>query len=330
MLHTLFENQGTTLRTVVRRALDYFRDHQRPDGAIAEDPAVTVFQEWDSVNALKAMALWSDMAETEHLDAAERIAEFLAGREKPNGMLSWGALPTGPGDYCTETSSEYTSALTLLGHVSSARAKAEYLRRGQLPSGAWEEPHPHIPRAFQTEPSVTGFASMALTGLDIEPRYVDEMLDFLGGRQKPDGHFGINWYYYGTYYYLLAPATAAQAAFGDYPALASARRFVVAEQRCDGSWHDELDGFGEYSSAEQHTALALDTLAQTGMDARETETGRAVTWLLGRARPDGSWNGGRYPYPDTDSYRGFHATQHVFTTARVLFALHALYRMENS
>lgn len=330
MLPQLFERRGTTLSAVVSDALDYFRRCQLPDGSIAEDPEIRVFQEWDSVNALKAIALWPESEWSQRSEAVAGITDFLRSREKSNGMLSWGILETGPAEYCTETSSEYITALTLLGHTGEARSKAEFLRARQLPSGPWEEVHQHIPRAFQTEPSVTGFAALALLGLDIDPLYSDEMLDFLAGRQKNQGHFGINWYYYSTYYYLMRPAVATLAAFENYPAVMAARDFVLSQQRDDGSWYSEVAGFGAYSSPEQHTAMALRTLAHAGLDATDSAVQRAVSWLIGRVRADGSWNGGPYPYPETDSYRHFRATQHVFTTAQVLSALKLLEELETS
>ncbi|GAB3585979.1 hypothetical protein GCM10027445_64180 [Amycolatopsis endophytica] len=327
-LRTLAEKRGRDLGQVVTGALDYLTGCRRPDGSIAEDPAIRIFQDWDSVNALKAIGLWPEFATGTHRRTAEAIMDFLRAREKPTGMLSWGVLATGPADYCTETSSEYVTALTLAGRGAECGAKASFLRARQLPSGPWAEVHPHIPQAFQTEPSVTGFAAMALTGLDQEPRYLDEMLAFLAGRQQPDGHFGINWYYYGTYYYLMAPAVAALAEFGHLTAVARARDFVLSQQRQDGSWFDQIDEFGDYSSPEQHTAMALETLAHAGVGVGEPAVARGVDWLLGRVRPDGGWRGGRYPYPDTDSYRGFHATQDVFTTARAMSALKLLDGLE--
>ncbi|MFQ6396366.1 prenyltransferase/squalene oxidase repeat-containing protein [Nocardia sp. KC 131] len=241
-------------------------------------------------------------------------------------MLSWGAIEVGNAEYCTETSSEYITALTLLGELEKAHERAEFLRRKQLASGPWEEVHSHIPRAFQTEPSVTGFALLALVGLDLEPIHLDAALDFLAEKQHVEGHFGINWYYYCTHYYLMRPAVAALASFGNYPAVAAARDFVLAQQRADGSWFSEVDGFGDMAAAEQHTALALATLAHAGMSADEPPVRLAIGWLLDRRRPDGSWFGGRYPYPETESYSAFRATQDVFTTAQVLAAFKELER----
>jgi prenyltransferase beta subunit len=324
MFESVVKQYGTSLGQVVDDAIQYFQRCQQPDGSIAEDPQIHVFQEWDSVNALKAIALWRDKSPADTTATVNSILEFLSTREKPTGMLSWGAIEVGPAEYCTETSSEYVAALTLLGRIEQAYERAEFLRCRQLASGPWEEVHSHIPKAFQTESSVTGFVLMALVGLDLEPIHLDAALDFLAEKQHNEGHFGINWYYYCTHYYLMRPAVAALASFGNYPAVAAARDFVLAQQRPNGSWFSEVDGFGDLAAPEQHTALALATLAHAGMTAEDPPVRLAISWLLDRQRPDGSWFGGRYPYPETESYSAFRATQDVFTTAQVLAAFKEL------
>ncbi|WP_280275284.1 prenyltransferase/squalene oxidase repeat-containing protein [Nocardia wallacei] len=324
MLTSILESRDLTIEQVVIEAIRYFARCRQPDGSIAEDPSITVFREWDSVNAVKAIGLWQNKIRLDGRAVAEPVLEFLAGREKATGMLSWGAIEIDPSEYCTETSSEYICALGLFGRDASARSKADFLRGQQLPDGPWAEVHGHIPRAFQLEPSVTGFALAALESVESEPRYLDEALDFLVRRQQDAGHFGINWYYYCTHYYLMRPAVAALACFGNYAAVGRARDFVLAQQRPDGSWFSEIEEFGETAAAELQTALALATLAHTGASADEPPLRRAIEWLLARRRPDGSWFGGRYPYPRTDSYRPFRATQDVFTTAQVLTAFELL------
>ncbi|WP_086818543.1 prenyltransferase/squalene oxidase repeat-containing protein [Allokutzneria sp. NRRL B-24872] len=309
-------------------ALRWLQGRQLPDGSIVDDPETLVFQEWDTVNALKAIGTWHRDAPYTDGGTTAAALEFLRHKAKPGGMLSWGVLDTTPDEYCTETSSEYVSALTMLDREDEARVGAEFLCSQQLPEGPWAEVHSHIPKAFQTEPSVTGFALQALLGLDMDPPHLKEALDFLVAAQRPEGHFGINWYYYGTHYYLMRPAVAALAEFGHHAAVAAARDFTLSDQRSDGSWFHQVEGFGEYSSPEQHTALALGTLAhaRTGTDHPAVRSGLA--WLLERQRENGSWDGGSYPYPETSSYASFRATQHIFTTAQVLSTLKRFAELE--
>ncbi|VBA54648.1 Squalene--hopene cyclase [Mycobacterium attenuatum] len=324
MLSSALDPHHTPIDRVVGEAIEYFRHCRQPDGSLADSPTSAMFREWDTVNALKAIALWQKDVHVDMADIIDPALGFLAAQEKPTGMLSWGGAEIASERYCTETSSEYITVLTLLGRTDEGRAKANFLRDRQRADGAWAEMHSHIPNAFQLEPSVTGFALLALDGLDVEPTYLDEALHFLASKQHPDGHFGINWYYYASHYYLLRPTVAALANFASYPQVAAARAFVLAQQRPDGSWFSRADGAGITAAPELHTALALGTLAHTGMSADEAAVRRAVSWLLDHRRPDGSWFGGEYPYPQVKGYREVHAPQHVFTTAQVLVAFHEL------
>lgn len=324
MVSSAPDSRHPPIHRIVAEAIEYFRHCLQPDGSIAEDPTSAMFREWDTINALKAIALWQNDIHVELTDIIDPALGFLAAQEKPTGMLSWGGAEIASDRYCTETSSEYITTLTLLGRADEARVKAEFLRDRQRADGAWEETHNHIPKAFQLEASVTGFALLALDGLDIEPIHLDEALDFLASKQHSQGHFGINWYYYASYYYLMRPAVAALADFASYPQVAAARDFVLAQQRPDGSWFSRAEGAGTTAAPELHTALALGILARAGMSADEPAARRAVTWLLERRRPNGSWFGGDYPYPKIDGYRQFHAPQDVFTTAQVLVAFKEL------
>jgi hypothetical protein len=60
------------------------------------------------------------------------------------------------------------------------------------------------------------------------------------------------------------------------------------------------------------------------MSAADPAVRRGIGWLLDHRRPDGSWLGGDFPYPETDGYRDFYAPQDAFTTAQVLIAFKRL------
>ena len=329
MLSGIFDAQDFSFEQVVGEALVYLQKCQTADGAIpdasiVEHPTANLLKNWDTVNALKAIALWRQRVPYTDGGTVERVLKFLQSCEKPSGMISWGTLAVSPAEFCTETSSEYISALTHLGLREQATRKALYLRSRQLPSGAWSEVHPHVPKAFQTTSSVTGFAMMALVELGLEPTYVDEALDFLAKKQTRAGHFGINWFYYNTYYYLTRPATAALAAYGCHSAVAAVCEFTLANQRDDGSWFVEVEGFDDAPSEELQSALALQTLACAGLGLEEPAVRKGLDWLMGRQRADGSWSGGPFPYPNTETYRDFRALQDVYSTSQVLILLDQL------
>ena len=315
----------------VAAALRYFGSCQQsdgaiPDGSIIRYPTAKLLKYWDTVNALKAIAIWGEISADWDEVRVGRVLAYLKAQEKPNGMISWGELEVSSAEFCTETSSEYISALTHLGLREEAGPKARYLRTRQSPAGSWSEVHPHVPKAFQTTSSVTGFALMALYELDEEPMYLDEALDFLAKEQTRAGHFGINWFYYNTHYYLARPATAALAAYGCHSAVAAIRDFTLSDQHRDGYWYAEVDGFSSTISAELQTVLALQTLVSTGAGLDDPAVRKGLTWLLPQQRADGSWSGGPYPYPDTESYQEFRALQDVFATSQVLVLLGRLMR----
>src|SRR5687768_15075949 len=102
---------GTRVADAVAAALRWLQDRQLPDGSIVDDPGTLVFQEWDTVNALKAIGTWRHDVPYSDGGTVDAALGFLQRKRKPGGMLSWGVLDTTPDEYCTETSSEYVSAL---------------------------------------------------------------------------------------------------------------------------------------------------------------------------------------------------------------------------
>jgi hypothetical protein len=313
-------------RSVAGRAFDYLAGKQLDDGCVTDQPDQLIFGIWNSVNVLRACAVWQDSLSPRHHTMLRRVRTFLHANETPEGLASWG--DRSPDEYCGETSSEYITALVHLGERDEALAKATILRSAQLPSGPWRENHSHIPDAFQTVPSVTGFALRALSLLELTPRHPDSALTFLQRTQTAEGHWDYNWYYYGIPYYIMAPVTAALARFNCYPPLIKARAYVLSRQRADGSWLFDLADVGgaahKQLSACANTVYALDTLISCGLSPGEPPIRRGLTWLLEQQNADGSWPGGTYPYPPTEQYAAFQATQDVYTTATALVLLKRL------
>lgn len=324
MLADIVERSGTPLPAVVSGAADYFRRHQLPDGSIAEEPSEIVFHIWDTVYALKTMVSWRRLIPSEAASttdaAVARVLDYLASREKPSGMVSFGEDPIGVNEYDPETTSEYIVSLARLGLADQARQKAEYLRSRQFPAGNWELPHPFIPKAFRYSPSVTGFCMMALEAADVEPAYPGEALEFLARNQTARGDFGLNRFYYNTPLYFVRPATATLARFGCHAAVAAARDFLLAYQSEDGSWPATSDLIDNHVAAELRTGLALEALAHAGVLADEAPVRRAIAWLMARRRPDGSWAGGRYPYTVREGYPDVRVQMDVYTTSQILAA----------
>jgi hypothetical protein len=316
----------STLRGVVGKAFDYLAGKQLGDGCITDQQDELILAIWDSVHALRACALWQDSLSPRHEAMLQRIRTFLRANETPEGLISWGDRL--PDEYSGETSSEYITALVHLGERDEALAKARILQSAQLSSGPWRENHSQIPEAFQTMPSVTGFALRVLWLADLAPSYPDKALAFLQRAQTAEGHWGYNWYYNAVPYYVMMPVTAALARFNCYPPLAKARAYVLSRQRTDGSWRFDMeDVAGAYSkqlSACVHTVYALETLISCGLSPGDPPVRRGLTWLLEQQNADGSWDGGIFPYPPAEQYENFQATQDVYAVAAVLVLLKRL------
>jgi hypothetical protein len=339
MLIDLLAEHGLTPGRIAGAAVGYFRSQQQPTGAILDDPAVFVMDIWDNVHALKAVSLWHDEIPAECRRHATELIDgvlgWLRSRETRARVLTWGgAQPDDPTAYCAETTSEYVAALARLGHRRDARLKAAYLRSRQRPGGEWEVEHPYLPTDARVQPSVTGFVLDALLVAGTPPFDLDAALAYLARAQRPDGHFGVHRWYYETPYYFLRPVTAILARYGYHAAVAGARDFVLGRQADDGCWPRDTD---DGSSDEFHTALALETLAHAGLGTDHPAVRRGVDWLLSRRRPDGSWDGGRYPddpeltlslIQASAGARSFgRPPQNVYATAQTLSTLHHLANM---
>jgi squalene-hopene cyclase-like protein len=204
------------------------------------------------------------------------------------------------------------------------------LRDRQLPSGAWELADPRVPAGFHTFPPVTAFALLAMRAGGVVPSRPAEAVDFLIRSQKGAGHFGINRFWYNNPYYPIRPVMSVLAEFGCHSAVAAARDFLCAQQGNGGGWPRPREEFGCALSAELLTALALESLGHAHVPTDHRAVRQGLLWLLSRQRPDGSWDGGRYPYPVGAGYPDLRAPQDVYATAQVLSTIHHFARKEGA
>lgn len=339
MLDDVFAEHGTEPAVIASAALLGFRRLQVPCGAVLADPAVHTMDNWDNVHVLKAATLWRGSLPQEWRVPTDELIDDVLGwlrtRETPVGALTWGGASPGPTGYCSETTAEYIAALVRLGRTEDARRRAAFLRARQRPGGEWEVEHAFLPTDARALPSVTGFVLDALLAADVPPFDLEAALDHLARAQRPAGHFGTHRWYYDTPYYFLRAVTGVLARYGYHAAVAAVRDFVLAGQSEDGYWPAND---AEHSSAEFHTALAVETLAHAGLGTEHAAVRRAVGWLLERRRQDGSWAGGWYPdHPEValaflaadagaDSFG--RTQQDVYTTAQVLSAFHHVAELE--
>ncbi len=313
-------DRNTDTKGVVARALAYIGSRQLEDGCTTDDSHNLILGIWDSVHAFRAFARWKEALDAPRTEALLRVRAFLKANESPQGLMSWGDRE--PGQYSSETSSEYLTALLHVGARDEALARVARLRGAQQPSGAWREHHSHIPEVFQTMPSVTAFVLRTFCLLGLSPARPQQALQFLVQSQNEEGHWGYNWYYNAVPYYVTMPVTDVLARYSCYAPLGKTRDYVLRRQRADGSWFFDAEGFDNQLSSEVHTVYALETLMNCGALPDEGPVRAGFRWLLGQQRPDGSWCGGVFPYPPSEQYRRFKTGQDVYGTAAILVALH--------
>jgi hypothetical protein len=240
---------------------------------------------------------------------------FLRRCENPQGLVEHNRRHDG--SHCVETTSVYVELLAARHGASPELAhKARLLREAQLPSGRWRIVNRAIPEPIQEFPSVTAMALGALGAAGVAPRLGAEAERALLSSQDPDGHFGIEWQYYGTPYYALA-AVLGELRGGDAAAARRrARAYLDRTQQPDGSWYHEPPRGGRGASRELQTALALLACLRGGAAADDAVVARGLAWLLAHQAEDGSWPGGYFPAPRSTK------REDVYATAQALEALH--------
>ncbi len=305
-------------------ALHYLERRQKTDGAICDD-AHPGFNVWETILAARAIHAWAQEASFEAGPLLIRALHFLFRAENSAGMVYHNDTDEFPDTYCLETSAEYIQLMLALypSVRPEIRAKLAFVRQAQLDSGEWNVVNPTVPEDFQRFPSVTAYALKALALGEIVPIHENAALDALLDTQATAGHWGANWMVYGTPNYALALVLEALAPHRanqrEEQSMERAQEFLRESQQPDGSWHRAVEGAVRQPSAELHTALALQACLSTGLGPASETVQRGTAWLLGRQRPDGSWDGGFFPTPA--DYRTV-KREDVYATAQALLALH--------
>ncbi|HWO62404.1 MAG TPA: thioester reductase domain-containing protein, partial [Umezawaea sp.] len=90
----------TDVLGVVRGALRYFQDCQRPDGSIVEHGEEHHYLRfWDTVNVLRAVIAWREVVEPP-MGLVEGGLACLRAAEKAHGLVRWGDTEIGDDRYC--------------------------------------------------------------------------------------------------------------------------------------------------------------------------------------------------------------------------------------
>lgn len=304
------------IRNQVKRAVSFFEKIQGDDGSICEPSQV--FDVWETINACLATLAWRDLIGDRSL-LLTKAALFLRSSETSEGMVLHNSYDEG---YCLEASSEYVRfLLTFLTKVDLvAIKKMQFIAKVQPPNGAWKIANPFI--HLQEFPSVTGFALRCLMMGNMACLHLESALRFLSDSQKQEGHWGIDRAYYGTPYYAMVPIVEVLAANNGErkfnSELLKAEKYLVDNQKKDGSWINKKMLYDNETSAELQTALALQSCFATGMNWDNKVVEKGFKWLLSRQLRDGSWQGGHFPFRDRENKK----KEDIYATSQSLIAIH--------
>ena len=312
------------IRQSVRQAITFLKNHQQKNGAIILD-GNDWFNVWETVNATLAIATWQNPKDSLKDPIIQAALIFLKDSETLDGMVLH--YSDHNNSYCVEASSEYVRLLSLLEKRNTVSymevlPKAIFLIKKQLNSGPWKIINNYVSEDLQLFPSVTGFVLRALAAAEMSPLYPDQALGYLKDSQNEEGHWGIDWQYYGTPYYAMDPILKILQLYnkeGLYDkAISKARDYLFSRQRKDGSFLHAPEKYGSGPSAELQTVLALKSLLSCNIGVDHVRVQKGIRWLLGRQRKNGSWNGGMFPVPDPRIRR----KEDVYCTAQALTLFH--------
>ena len=151
--------------------------------------------------------------------------------------------------------------------------------------------------------------------------------------QEPDGSWFGRWganYVYGTG--AVVPALIAAGVRPGRPAITRALGWLVAHQRDDGGWGEDLRSYrdaawaGRGESTASQTSWALLALLAAGCgaggtDVRDQAVERGIRWLCEHQRADGTWD--ERQFTGTGFPGDFYINYHLY---RLVFPLTALGR----
>ena len=309
----------------VRNGLNFLLSLQREDGSICENDSM--FNVWETVNSANAILIWDDYIDVDYQEIVDKSISFLSNSENQDGMVLQSENHSG--SYCLETSSEY---VCLLAHRYSSTEpkvleKLEYIKSQQLAPGCWNITIPRIPPELQQFPSATGFALKSLLSCGYSPNDLRGAINFLHGSQNDDGHWGVEWQYYGTPYYAMAPILWVlhwcRYEYDNEEVITNVQSYLVSSQNDNGSWFYELEGVPYIPSPELQSAMALQCCLYSGLDIKNDTVSRGIDWLLERQLSDGHWDGGFFPN------RKIKKKEDIYATSQSLLALHQYWLLNN-
>ncbi|MBL7766113.1 MAG: hypothetical protein JNJ58_08480 [Chitinophagaceae bacterium] len=274
------------------QGIQFLKNIQQENGAIC-DTVNPLFNLWETI--LATTTLYISIQDTND-SVIRKALHYLKQNENNSGLICHNQKCKT--SYCLETTSQYFSLLLQTGQLTLVESRMNEIMRLQKSTGEWEIGNPDV-NEQRDFPSVTALVT-SLYHEGYPDSINDRSLEWLVQQQKPQGHWGYAWEYYGCPAYALWAAMKAMKGIETLEIIKSrhiAIDYIVSQQLLNGSWYFKDPQQNKQISAELQTAWMLLALQNAGL-RNKIVLQKGVDYLLQTQDQQGAWYGGYFPIPD--------------------------------
>lgn len=303
----------TESKSAMDRGCSFLAKVQQENGAIC-DTVNPLFNIWETI--LAARALYAVQKDTNGL-ALKKALAYLYTNENPQGLICHNQKCKA--GYCLETTAEYFLLLAEIGQKQTIQTRLPLVIALQKPEGDWDIGNPNV-QEVKNFPSVTGFTLAMMEAGGLKAQSESTAYEWLLSKQDAKGHWGQSWEYYDCPAYgLWAVLRALKGEFAEADIVAKERaiRYMLEEQREDGSWYFVGSVPNKVASAALQTALMLAAIEYVSFENKDKVVKKGLEFLLKTQRADGSWDGGYFPIA-SDRYIKL---EYIFATSMAIKVL---------
>ena len=313
ILNSCGADEESKTRKAIADGVHFLTSIQREDGAIC-DTTDPLFDIWETIAGAEAIYFGEKDKDDLHW---RRAMAFVNNNSNGHGMICHNMKCRK--SYCLETTAEFLSFQRDIGYNIDNPAMMDSLMALQDSTGFWSIGNPDV---FEEKnfPSVTGFVLNLIAKAKVDSVQKMRGLNWLLSRQNEEGHWGTAWEYYGCPAYALWANLRALSFYNSKEAEAArdrAVKYILRDQKEDGSWCYVMPGKKFTPSAELQAALMVISLSESEGNETESAMEKGIRFILDRQKPDGSWDGGFFPIDN----KRFPKKEYVFATARCIDAL---------
>lgn len=269
-------------------ALHFLLRQQNPDGSFAMDNDPR-FKIWETAIAMLALPDGPHFA-----PMRTRAADFLEVIRRNDGSYMHTTRPEALYDeenYCMETTA--TAIVALLREGRNVSSSVSFVLDKQLEDGSWDIGIKGIQPTLRRYVSVTGHALWAIASAGHSGAPLARGMRYISACRQDNSLWGSLLEGYDSPQYAAHVIAAALHLAGQSasPLFRDAMRATVNEQDDHGSWGVPS---ANRPSMELKTALALNTLLVSPVEAETASIRRGMSWLLAHQANDGRWSGGEF------------------------------------